>query len=156
MKNCYGPPALAHLTTAMVIFFFIATCSSAAPIHIQDQPESAPEQRTTIDDGRNNGKVSQITSSDLQEYVGSYEGRNISLISSTLFYQRKGMPSPAALKKIGEDHFEVVIPPGAQVRGTIDGKFPTFQFNRGSSGEIESMSVVNPDKSVQATFNKTD
>ena len=156
MKNSYGPLALARPTTALVMLFFVAACGSGSAARVPDQSESTPEQRTTVRDGRNSGRVSQVQAPELKEYVGSYEGRNISLSGSTLSYKREGMPFPATLKKIEEDHFEVVIPPGARVRGTINGKFPTFRFNRGSSGEVESLSVVNPDKSVQATFKKTE
>lgn len=155
MRNSYGLIALMRLATTVTMLFLVAACSSGSAAGVQDQSESVSEQRATVRDGQSNGKVAQIQPADLKEYVGSYEGRNISLLSSTLFYQREGMPSPAALKEIEEDHFEVVIPPGAQVRGTIDGKFPTFRFNRGSSGEVESLSIVNPDNSVQATFKKT-
>lgn len=153
MNNSHG--SFASQITALMMLLLVVACSGGSATRVQDQPENASTQRTIVRDGQSSEVVSQVEASDLKDYVGSYEGRNISIISKTLFYQREGMPSPAALKNIGEDHFEVVIPPGAQVRGTIDGKFPTFQFNRDSSGGVESLSVVNPDKSVQATFKKT-
>ena len=101
--------------------------------------------------------AAQITPEDepnLKEYVGTYAGRNISLSDSTLVYSRDGMPMPAVLKNIGEDSFEVVIPPGARVRGAIDGKFPTFLFDRNSEGKVMSLSIIHPDGSVMATHER--
>ena len=91
---------------------------------------------------------------DLQEYIGTYAGRIISLSDSTLTYHREGMPMPTTLKELGDDTFEVVIPPGARVRGAIDGKFPSFLFDRNSEGEVISLSIIHPDGSVMATHEK--
>lgn len=139
-------------TAILAMFFFVGACSSGTRI---GPSESPPEAEITVRDGQIDEEVSQVNGVNLEAYVGSYEGRKITLMGTTLFYRQEEMPSPAALKQIGEDHFEVVIPPGARVRGTIDGKFPTFQFNRNAAGDIESVSIVNPDQTIQATFTKT-
>jgi|GEM_PF-1413049 len=100
-------------------------------------------------------ETEQIQDAELMEYVGTFEGRNISITGTTLFYHREGMPTHVAMKKIGKDHFEIVVPQGARVRGPQDGEIPTFLFNRNSSGEVESLSLINSDNTVLATHQKS-
>ena len=87
----------------------------------------------------------------LEEYLGQYGPRSITLSNSQLRFQREGMPGSVAMIVVGEDEFELVIPAGAQVRGAVNGEFPTIRFNRSPSGSIESLSIVNPDGSVRDT-----
>ncbi len=100
--------------------------------------------------------VAEVTPSEsgespLKEYVGQYGPRSITISKAQLHYQREGMPRSVAMKALGDDEFELVIPPGALVRGAVDGKLPTLQFNRSPSGAIESLSIVDPDGSVRET-----
>ena len=149
-------PKRAYFAVAVMLLLGASACSNSSRLGDMDARGDAPEEQTTGPEGQVEQGFLEAEAPDLNDYVGSYEGRAITLMSSTLFYRNEGMPSPAALNQIGEDHFEVIIPPGARVRGTIDGEFPTFLFTRGSSGEVETLSIVNPDESVQATFQKTE
>ena len=92
---------------------------------------------------------------NVNEYAGSYEGRVFTVYKNTLSYKRDGMPMPAQLKPIGDDEFEIIIPAGAQVRGAINGQFPTMKFNRNEKGIVVSVSIIAPDKSVMGTHAKS-
>ena len=131
---------------ALVTIFFLSACGSESATRAQGESVGVKQSQTVAPD--------ESTDDDLGDYIGSYDGREITLSGSTLSYFREGMPMPAALKNIAEDHFEVVIPPGAQVRGPVGGQVPTFRFNRDDSGDVESMTLVNPDGTEVATFKK--
>ena len=93
---------------------------------------------------------------DLEQYVGAYGPRTIALTYGTLTYMRDGMPMPVAMEAAGVDTFKVVIPPGAQVRGPSgDHVIPAFVFLRNDAGEVESLSLVNPDGTVVGTAKRT-
>ena len=89
---------------------------------------------------------------DLEEFAGTYGPRKIIFRNGGLLYSRDGMPTPVTIKALGEDSFKVIVPAGAQVRGPgANGEIPTFKFNRGDSGSIESLSLVSTDGSILAT-----
>ena len=144
IRQSVRPEALSALVLVMV--FFLTACGSNSATRAQVEPAPANDQQTVVQDDN--------PERDMKDYVGSYEGREITLAGSILSYFREGMPMPVALTEIGEDHFEINIPPGAQIRGHVDGQIPTFRFNRDSSGNVESMSLVNPDGTVVSTFEK--
>ena len=92
---------------------------------------------------------------DFDQYVGTYGGRIFTLSGGTLYFENDRMPSRVSLKPLGDDSFEVIIPPGAQVRTPGgSGEIPTFHFNRDESGNIESLSLINPDGTVVVTTDR--
>jgi len=95
--------------------------------------------------------ASDVAEEGLKDYVGQYGPRSVTLSRGRLRYQREGMPGTVPMEMIAEDEFELVIPAGAQVRGAVNGEFPTIRFNRSQSGSVESLSIVDPDGSVRET-----
>ena len=91
--------------------------------------------------------VTAPTPEELSEFVGSFEGRDFILDGSTLTYFRQGMPRAIDLKLIGPDHFDIVIPPGAQVQAPAGHQIPTFKFMRSEDGTVTSLVILNPDMS---------
>lgn len=91
---------------------------------------------------------------ELQAYVGSYEGRDFSIEGSVLTYFRQGMPNAIELTRIGEDHFDIVIPPGAQIQAPAGHQIPTFKFERSENGVVTTLVILNPDGSEIARHEK--
>ena len=137
--------SLGKTTSAIVVMACVLLMTGCAHSEEQVQTTTAATPSSEI------GTAAEIDQNGLEEYVGEYGVRKITLRNTTLEYYRDGMPSPVSLKQIGDDLFEFVIPAGARVVGAIDGKFPTIRFNRQASGKIESFTVINPDGSEQGT-----
>ncbi len=92
---------------------------------------------------------------DLAEYQGSYEGRDVQLADGVLTYFRTGMQNSVELGYLGDDRFEIVIPPGAVVQAQGGHSIPEFQFNRDEDGKIVSLSFYEPTGELMATHPKT-
>lgn len=115
------------------LFVFSALLISRTPAMAQDAQAAGGDQVAT----------------DLQEFVGSYGPRHVFIENGALHYQREGMPMAVAIEAAGVDSFVVVIPPGAQVQGPGgDHVIPAFVFRRDESGQVSSLSLVNPDGTV--------
>jgi len=130
------------LSTRAIRSTFIILCLAFLP------GRTVLAQETTGQDSGENQELEQ----NLEQYVGSYGPRHITFANGTLLYRRDGMPSSVSLKSLGDDSFEVIIPPGAMVQGPGGGnEIPTFVFNRSESGVVESLSLVTEDGSILAT-----
>lgn len=100
--------------------------------------------------------IPELTTDQLSEYQGSFEGRDIRLEGNALTYFREGMPNSISLEVIGVDHFGIVIPPGAQVQTHNNQPIPTFRFNRNEDGEVMSMAILDPSGSLISEHPKTE
>lgn len=98
--------------------------------------------------------ASENAENRLGEYVGQYGRGSITLSGSRLHFQVDGMPTAVPMEMIAADEFEIIIPAGAQVRGAVNGEYPTIRFDRDQSGSIESLSVIDPDGSVRETSSR--
>lgn len=113
--------------------------------------------RVAAQDATADKMVVETETVDLGQYVGAYGPRSITLENDRLFYMREGMPQSVALAPTGIDTFEVVIPPGAQVRGPGgDHVIPAFVFKRDESGKVTELVMVNPDGTVVGTAPRSD
>lgn len=122
-----------HATWTLFIAFMFAAWSGPETL-AQDADQSVATESVTAP-----------TPEELSEYVGSFEGRDFILDGSTLTYFRQGMQGAIELKLIGKDHFDIVIPPGAQVQGPAGHQIPTFKFMRSEEGVVTSLVILNPD-----------
>lgn len=88
-------------------------------------------------------------------YQGSYEGRDVQMENGLLTYYREGMMNSIELGYIGEDRFEIVVPPGAVVQSRDGHAIPTFRFDRDDDGKVVSLSLIAPSGELMATHPKT-
>jgi hypothetical protein len=91
----------------------------------------------------------------LSDYEGSFEGRDFQIESNTLTYFREGMQNSIGLEVIGDDHFAIVIPPGAVVQTRDDHPIPTFRFTRDEDGNVISLSILTPDGELMSEHPRT-
>ncbi len=92
---------------------------------------------------------------DLKQFVGDYEGREITLSNGTLYYQRDPMPKAVQLSMVSKDVFEIVVPAGAVVQHSgANSATPQFKFNRNESNVVVSLTLVDSDGKELAHFSK--
>lgn len=91
----------------------------------------------------------------LTDYEGSFEGREFLVENGDLTYFRAGMMDSITLAVIGEDHFDIVIPPGAVVQTQGNHEIPTFQFNRDEDGNVVSLSILAPGGELMSEHPRT-
>lgn len=139
-----NPPFLPPRFIFGVLQFFVTLCLTFAMTGV-----------VVAQDSTDQANDSTGNQESLEEYAGSYGPRKILFRDGGLMYQRDGMPTPVTLKALGDDRFEVVVPPGAQVRGpAADGPIPIFVFGRNEAGVVANLSLVNPDGTVLAASDK--
>ncbi len=131
-----------YLSARTILFSFVVFSFALIPAQVVIAQETS-EQESANDTS---------TPHEFEQYVGTYGERIFTFSGGTLYFRNERMPSRVSLKPLGDDSFEVIIPPGAQVRTPAgDGEVPTFLFNRDESGNVESFSLVDSDGVVMVT-----
>ena len=123
---------------AMTLSLFLVVLAMTVPTAVaQESADAVP---------------AEAPASDLNDFVGSFGPRHITLSNDRLFFQRDGMPTSVQLELIETDTFKILIPPGAQVRTPAGSSgMPSLLFNRDEDGTVISMSLVDEEGTVLST-----